>query len=55
MNSDITLSPKNSSSPLGLGRQEKEEGVEAYHLHLVPSYSQISNQTLPKYTELVTE
>lgn len=53
MNSDITLSPKSSTSPLGLGRQEREEGLEAYHLHLGPffPYSQISKQALPKYTE----
>lgn len=57
MNSDITLSPKSSTSSMGLGRQEKEEGLEAYHLHLGPFffYSQISNQALPKYTEHVIE
>lgn len=57
MNSDITLSPRSSTSSMGLGRQEKEEGLETYHLHLGPFflYLQISNQALPKYTECVIE
>lgn len=58
MNSDIALSLKTgTSSPLGLGRQGREGGLGAPHLHLglYFPYLQISAQALPKDIELVIE
>lgn len=48
MNSDITLSPKGSTSPLGLGRQEREEGLEAY-LHLGPFFPYLQTRHFKRY------
>ena len=44
MTSDVALSPKTgTASPLGLGRQGREGGLGAHHLHMGPfsPYSQI--------------
>jgi len=58
MTSDSAPSPEaGTAPPSGLGRQGREGGLGAHHLHLGPffPYSRASAQALPIDIELVIE